>query len=314
MAGPLDSTYGIWLITLFLQTILYGMGLLQAYFFWYGKDARVLKIAVGPLLRTNFGELTAIPQVIIVVFLESFQLATLFASTYHYLIDGFGNFPQLLEIYWLSLCQLAAAYLSAFVVQVYFAYSIYRLGSGEKILPFAILICSLAALGQVVVAADLVSYAQLDEVKSTTVVNASCSVLSDVLITAGLSWRLHSARTGIQATNNLLNYMIMFAINRGALTMTTAILELILFFALPGTFYFFGMIWFTGKLYMNSMLATLNTRSHASSRLHGGGERIAMGSVSGSESQRNNAIPGRVQVKVTTEDTKRDAIDGKYVL
>ncbi|KAJ7836002.1 hypothetical protein B0H13DRAFT_2369049 [Mycena leptocephala] len=71
------------------------------YFFWYGKDARVLKIAVGPLLRTNFGELTAIPQVIIVVFLESFQLATLFASTYHYLIDGFGNFPQLLEIYWL---------------------------------------------------------------------------------------------------------------------------------------------------------------------------------------------------------------------
>jgi hypothetical protein len=56
-------------------------------------------------------------------------------------------------------------------------------------------------------------------------------------------------------------------------------------------------------------LFRLNTRSHASSRLHGGGERIAMGSVSGSESQRNNAIPGRVQVKVTTEeDTKRDAL------
>jgi hypothetical protein len=59
---------------------------------------------------------------------------------------------------------------------------------------------------------------------------------------------------------------------------------------------------------------------------------MAMGSVSGSESQRNNAIPGRVQVKVTTEeDTKRVEMyvdlgttekirltnfssDGKYVL
>jgi len=97
--------------------------------------------------------------------------------------------------------------------------------------------------------------------------------------------------------------------------MTTAILELVLFFAIPGTFYFFAMIWFTGKLYMNSMLATLNTRGHASGRLHSGGERMAMGSLSGSESQRNNTIPGRVQVQVTTEEsTKRDAIDGKYVL
>ncbi|KAJ6525991.1 hypothetical protein B0H19DRAFT_1275863 [Mycena capillaripes] len=202
MAGPLDSTYGIWLTAFFLQTMqrsLYGMGLLQAYlyFFWYSKDTWGIKLTVGPLLRTNVGELTVILQVIIVVFLESFQLATLFASTYHYLIDGFGNFPQLLEVVFVSIVRRV---------------------------PYSI--CGTT---------------------TTTVVNASFSIVSDILITAGLSWRLHSARTGIQATNNLLNYLIIFAINRGVLTMITAILELILFFAIPETFYFFAMIWLTGK-------------------------------------------------------------------
>ncbi|KAJ6509111.1 hypothetical protein DFH09DRAFT_1374795 [Mycena vulgaris] len=300
MAGPLDSTYGIWLITLFLQTILYGMGLLQAYlyFFWYSKDSWAIKNTV-----------------ILVVFLESFQLTTLFASTYHYLIDGFGNFPQLLQIYWMSLAQLLATYLSAFVVQIYFAYCIYLLHKKDLILPLAILVSSLVAVGagigkgQVVVAAKLVSYVELDKVKTTTAINCAFSVVSDTLITAGLSWRLHSARTGIQATNNLLNYLIGFAINRGMLTMITAILELVLFFALPGTFYFFAMIWFSGKLYMNSMLATLNTRQHALKQQHGG-DHLYMGSVSGSQSR----PPGQhVQVTVTTEEN-RDRVDGKFML
>ncbi|KAJ6509112.1 hypothetical protein DFH09DRAFT_274954 [Mycena vulgaris] len=301
MAGPLDSTYGIWLITLMLQSILYGMGLLQAYlyFFWYSKDSWAVKNIV-----------------ILVIFLETFQLTTLFASTYHYLIDGFGNFPQLLAIYWLSLAQLLATYLSAFVVQAYFAHSIYVLYREDKILPLAILVSALVAvgagIGQVVVAADLVSYVELDKVKTTTTINCTFSVLSDILITTGLSWRLHSARTGMQATNNLLNYLIIFAINRGMLTMITAILELVLFFALPGTFYFFAMIWFSGKLYMNSMLATLNTRQHALKQQYAG-DHFHMGSVSTSQTLSGTDPNSRVRVTVATEE-HRAREDGKFML
>ncbi|KAJ6477208.1 hypothetical protein DFH09DRAFT_1216117 [Mycena vulgaris] len=298
MASVLDSTYGIWLIALFLQTILYGMGMLQAYlyFFWYSADSWMVKNIV-----------------LAVIFLETFQLSALFGATYHYLISGFGNFPQLLEIHWLSLAQLLATYLSAFVVQSYFAYCIYALQKQDMILPLTILVSALVSLGagagQVVVAANIISYVELDKVKSTTAVNSTFSVLCDILITVGLSWRLNAARSGIQASNNLLNYLIVFAINRGMLTMITAILELVLFFAMPNTFYFFAMIWFTGKLYMNSMLATLNTRQHAL-RQQNLAEHMSMESVSVIQPRFNRGGP-RVQGTVTTEDTgDRPSSDG----
>ncbi|KAJ7460230.1 hypothetical protein FB451DRAFT_1270664, partial [Mycena latifolia] len=291
MASPLDSTYGIWLIAFFLQTILYGMGILQAYlyFFWYSKDSVLVKTTV-----------------ILVVCLESFQLSTLCGATYHYLIDGFGDFAQLLQVHWLDLTQLFATYLSAFVVQLYFAHSIYALHKNDKILPFSVLVSSLAALaggvGQVVVASRIPSFADVDQTKTTTIINCIASVLCDSLITLGLCWRLHTSRTGIQATNNLLNYLIIVAINRGMLTSITAILQIILFFARPNSFYFFAMTWLNSKLYMNSMLATLNTREHAK-RQQVPGDHMVLSSVI-SHPRFNHTPPGAQSLTVSPENGK----------
>ena len=51
MADSLDSTYGAWLIALFLETILYGAGLLQSalYLHWYPADVWSIKTAVRSL-------------------------------------------------------------------------------------------------------------------------------------------------------------------------------------------------------------------------------------------------------------------------
>ncbi|KAF7371994.1 hypothetical protein MVEN_00057500 [Mycena venus] len=39
MSGQLDSTYGAWLIALFLGSLLYGMGILQTYIYLFHRPA-----------------------------------------------------------------------------------------------------------------------------------------------------------------------------------------------------------------------------------------------------------------------------------
>ncbi|KAJ6549134.1 hypothetical protein DFH09DRAFT_1087202 [Mycena vulgaris] len=65
------------------------------------------------------------------------------------------------------------------------------------------------------------------------------------------------------STNNLLNFFIRTAINRGVLTMIPAALNMTLFLTQPGTFYSMFVLLISGKFYMNSMVAMLNTRRHA---------------------------------------------------
>jgi len=52
------------------------------------------------------------------------------------------------------------------------------------------------------------------------------------------------------------------------LTSIAAAVNFIAFLALPGTFYFFIGLLVASKLYMNSMLATLNSRQHMSRTAH----------------------------------------------
>ncbi|KAJ7067625.1 hypothetical protein C8F01DRAFT_1121905, partial [Mycena amicta] len=82
--------------------------------------------------------------------------------------------------------------------------------------------------------------------------------VAQTLITVGLCWRSNQGRTGMQSTNRVLNSLITTAINRG-------------FLMTPGTFYFMIGILISDKLYMNSLLAILNTREYAAN-LRGGME------------------------------------------
>ncbi|KAJ7463864.1 hypothetical protein B0H11DRAFT_2309784 [Mycena galericulata] len=254
MTSPLASTFGVWLVALFLESILYGMGLLQVYlyFLWYHKDSWGIK-----------------GTVILITILETFQTITFFVLVYNFLINDFGASDKLLFIPWQSLAQLTALYFSIFVSQTYFAHCIYVLHKRSKILPAIIVLLSTVALGgaiaQAIISSHLKHWTELEKTSASTNIQAAFALAADVLITGGLSWTLNGARSGIQTTNKLINFLIMNAVNRGVLTMVTALLNMVLFLTEPGTFYFMLIVLISGKLYMNSMLAMLNTREHAKS-------------------------------------------------
>ncbi|KAJ7446980.1 hypothetical protein FB451DRAFT_1536701 [Mycena latifolia] len=84
-----------------------------------------------------------------------------------------------------------------------------------------------------------------------TDIQAGLSLTADIMITAGLSWRVSGSKTGIQSSNTTLNSLITMAINPGFLTK-------------PGTFYFLFVLLISGKspLHQPDFECRLNTRAH----------------------------------------------------
>ncbi|KAJ7821484.1 hypothetical protein B0H13DRAFT_1660243 [Mycena leptocephala] len=254
MTGPLDSTYGAWFISLFLETILYGMGILQAwlYFHWYPADGWSTKLSV-----------------LLVTTLETVQIVFFFASSYSRFVDHFGlqllaNVGCLFRSI-LTLLMSRQKYLSAFAVQMYrlcqssparadFHLDISRIA-------YAFVAYSLGTRRDVEIQ-DPSFGASSNYTDAISTLQCAAALMCDILITLYLCVVLHNAKTGIESTNSMLDTLIVNAINRGMLTALASAFTMVLFVAMPGTLYFFLSLALSSKLYMNSMFASLNSRQH----------------------------------------------------
>ncbi|PPR01334.1 hypothetical protein CVT24_006336 [Panaeolus cyanescens] len=96
----------------------------------------------------------------------------------------------------------------------------------------------------------------------THALQSTATLVCDLLITGSLLSRLNSTKTGIKATNTMLDKLMINAVNRGGLTALAAALNLFLFVALPNSLWFLIGLFLSSKLYMNSALAFLNSRRH----------------------------------------------------
>ncbi|KAF7300469.1 hypothetical protein HMN09_00930900 [Mycena chlorophos] len=286
MSAPdLTSTSGVWLVTAFVQAMLQGCGLLQAflYFVWYPKDPWSVKATV-----------------LTMVVLQCVQISAAVTNVYNWFITGFGDFQNLNTIHRADMIQLVALFLSIFVAQAHFARCIFQLMKNNFIVPGLILLFALAALGaglgQVIQAIGLKFYSNLGATSLSSNLQAAFALAADLLITVGLCWRLNESRTGMQSSNRIINFLVMTAINRGVFTMCFATLDIILFCVRPGTFYFMIGFLVSDKLYMNSLLAILNTRQYAmdlrgTSEISGGGSR-SLPPMSFAPNRSNAAGPG----------------------
>jgi len=299
MSSILAPTYGAWLVCIWLQTLLQGCGMLQVwlYFHWYKNDHRGIKA-----------------MVLLLLVIETFQSVTFFQVTYQYLIDGFGDFAGLLVVLWQGPAQLFAIYLSAFIVQMYFVYCIYCLVPQNKILPGIITLLALTQIGsglvQTILTLRLTSFANIESTKAITTLEASAAFLCDITITVSLIVILGRRKGAIKSTNNIIESLTINAINRGMLTAVCALINLVLFLALPGTFYFFFGLTLSGKFYMNSALATLNSRQHVYSKARSGTAHWNSVPLSNLSDQSATAAESNDRVRVVvTKQTDADSIE-----
>ncbi|KAJ3555867.1 hypothetical protein NM688_g2341 [Phlebia brevispora] len=105
------------------------------------------------------------------------------------------------------------------------------------------------------------SFARLrDKIWMSALPFAIFAVASDIIIAGSLCVVLNKSKSYLMTTNNLINHLMIFAINRCLLTAVVAVVEVILFAVFPNKLWYLSLDFVVGKLYANSLLATLNTR------------------------------------------------------
>ncbi|KAL0945222.1 hypothetical protein HGRIS_000734 [Hohenbuehelia grisea] len=95
------------------------------------------------------------------------------------------------------------------------------------------------------------------------------AMLCDVLISASLVFYLNKNRSGIRSTESLVDKLIMYFIGIGLLTSIFALLNLVTWLAIPDKLIFTVFHSLISKLYVNSLLVTLNSRTSFRKNLTG---------------------------------------------
>jgi hypothetical protein len=97
------------------------------------------------------------------------------------------------------------------------------------------------------------------------------AISTDVVITLSLVFLLNRSRSGFSKTNRLINALIFYAIQIGAMTVLADVVIIILNVYINRiAFDYLGVYAFVGNVYANSLLASLNARA---------GLRVAQGNM-----------------------------------
>ncbi|KAG5722138.1 hypothetical protein E4T56_gene7027 [Termitomyces sp. T112] len=156
-------------------------------------------------------------------------------------------------------------------VQSFYAWRIYCLSARyrwRKALVAFILATSLAELGAGLTANALQYGNPSVDVIGTLrsrhayLVNLTMGITSDLMISASLVYILNAMRTGFKSTENVINRLLVFSMSNGLLTTIISSLILVTYYVEPPPSLLATVfIHISGKLYVNSMLVTLNSRT-----------------------------------------------------
>ncbi|KAF5353533.1 hypothetical protein D9756_007836 [Leucocoprinus leucothites] len=198
--------------------------------------------------------------------LDSLHMAIVSYCIYYYLVINYNNPPALGHIRSLFM-SVGLNVIIAFVVQCFFTRKIHIL-CGPKFKWFVTSIISLSVVAHLAFGLETVVFLfikkELSKLPEMTLIAATpfaiTAVLSDIFIAGALCWLLHGSKTNFKRTNTVISKLIVYAINRCLLTSLVAVGEVIAFSASPHTLWYLAIDFVIGKLYANSLLATLNSR------------------------------------------------------
>ncbi|KAM5535796.1 hypothetical protein V8D89_010519 [Ganoderma adspersum] len=235
------------LVAIITSTGVYGITVLQAclYFRSSSQDSTLKRSFVAFLF-----------------ILDSASLALAVDALYEYIVVDFGKTSLLFELPRALAFENGMTYLIGTLTQCFFAHRLWALSRGNVPLVSTIVALSLVSFGiAIVICVRNYKYPEVSSLASFEMrfligLSNGLSVPCDVLITAALSYYLHSKRTGFKRTDSIINRLIIYAVNRGALTAICQAGLTIVFVTFPGRLFHFPFDLLSGKLYCNTLLAT----------------------------------------------------------
>ncbi|KAJ7693198.1 hypothetical protein B0H17DRAFT_1060380 [Mycena rosella] len=249
LGAPLDNTMGSMLLGVIVSAVLYGISLLQCLFYFtrYDHDPLYLKTLVA-----------------VTVVLDSLHLAFVIHTVYHYLISNYYEHGVLQVMVWSVALEAVPTGVTGALVQTFYAYRVWRMSHHNVFLTGIILILILAnsasGTAWVVLALEAGTYEKLLHISSLTISINALSTGVDVIIATTLCFTLHKTRPASLETETMVNRLILFTINTGLLTSLCAFASLISLIVSPKTLIYASFYFCIGRLYSNSLLASLNAR------------------------------------------------------
>lgn len=260
MAVDIHDTFGAGFIGGMVAAILYGITTLQTYLYYvyYPRDTNGLKVLVGSIWV-----------------LDTLHVSLMCHALYYYLVTSFGDVDNLATGVWSLFISLGLNLCMAVLVQTYFAFRICHLTRSNirwwltSFLMLIVVAHFAFGLETVILMFIKKQFSALSDITLYAATPfAIAAVLSDVFIAASLCILLHGNRSPVIETNTLVNTLIIYAINRCLLTSLVAVAEVIAFAIIPDSLWFIAIDFVIGKLYANSLLASLNSRSALRGRNH----------------------------------------------
>ncbi|KAJ4489137.1 hypothetical protein C8R41DRAFT_836096 [Lentinula lateritia] len=300
---PLDNTMGAMLVGIIVSAVLYGISLVQTLFYFnrYRDDAWYLKSLVA-----------------ITVLFDTVHLCFVSHTIYFYLVSRYYDNGQLDFMIWSVLAEAIPTGFTGALVQTFYTVRVWRLSKKNHVLAVVIMLIVLAqtACGTawVIISLQLSTFQQLLGISDLTISINALSTAADVIIAASLCFLLAQSRTGFKHSDTMINKLILFGVNTGLATSVCAIASLLSLIASPKTLLYAPFYFCIGRLYSNSLLATLNARN----QIRNGSNDAEHMMVSLSQASRDHAVlptnsktqrPQNISIRI---DTAKDyASDGK---
>ncbi|KAJ7636457.1 hypothetical protein FB45DRAFT_906645 [Roridomyces roridus] len=249
--GQYDTTLGAISVGYVLAWGLYGVLSTQAfsYFQKFPKDNKWLKLLVSSLWL-----------------LDTIQLVLIGQMLYNWLVINYGN-PASFQVngIWSFSVGILLTNLIILIVELFLTYRVYLLSDGNWILCSVIILLSLLffvfELVAVVRMFQLQKLALFYKFEWISSAGLACASTADVLIAVSLCRYLMKTRTGLRTkTDSIVTRLILYAINTGLLTSVVVLMDMVCFLTMPDNLIHLSFNIMVGKLYSNSLLATLNFR------------------------------------------------------
>jgi len=254
--GALDETFGALFIATSIGLILYGMTTLQTFFYFsqYYNDPAKTKLLVT-----------------FVWLLDSLNTAFTVHYNYFYLVSSVGYPQQLLDGTWSFFIAGAVNFLVTFVVKSFYVIQIRQLCSmpWKQWLPpvIMLLIFTEFAFGMEFTALyfSKIKFALLEDVLKWRVITLCViNLVSDAAIVLALCLPLRNRRSEIPQTgiDTVIFRIMVFCTQRFILCLVFGVIELTVYLRLPQTMYAAASEIIYKKLYVNCLLAVLNSRRY----------------------------------------------------
>ncbi|KAJ3912715.1 hypothetical protein F5877DRAFT_53623 [Lentinula edodes] len=294
---PLDNTMGAMLVGIIVSAVLYGISLVQTLFYFnrYRNDAWYLKSLVA---------ITVLFDTVHLCFISHTSKST--KAPFLFFISCTNELVSLL------LSEMDCGRLSDFIISFY-TVRVWRLSKKNHVLAIVIMLIVLAqtACGTawVIISLQLSTFQQLLGISDLTISINALSTAADVIIAASLCFLLAQSRTGFKHSDTMINKLFI----RGCIDSVCAIASLLSLIASPNTLLYAPFYFCIGRLYSNSLLATLNARN----QIRNGSNDAEHMMVSLSQASRDHAVlptnsktrPQNISIRI---DTAKDyASDGK---